>query len=228
MTNEFLQKILDVSVNIHQALTNINQNFEPIPLWQNLTFFSVVVSAVTLVVLFFTLRWARRYALSTEILTRYQIMPSIDVKMIYNQTAKKTYFWFSNDSKLPGWINVKYKRNGDEVKNALDLRIPPDEKGIKTADSFFWNAQNDEKITLYASIRPAFKKLGLESKTEFEKSYRFNGQRNTWDDASWGYPVDRPFPFPLKTKKCSECKSEIDSEAKKCRHCYSVLKDNEI
>lgn len=225
MTNEFLQKILEVSVNIHQALANINQNLEPVPFWQNFAFLSVVVSAITLVVLAFTLYWARRYALSTEMLAEYQIMPSIDVKMIYNQTAKKTYLWFSNDSKLPGWINVKYKRNNGKVENALDLRIPSNEKGIKTADSFFRNAQDGDNVTLYVSIKPAFKKLGLEIKTEFEKSYRFNGQRNTWDDTSWGYPIDRPFPFPSKAKKCSECKNEIDFEAKKCRYCLSVLSD---
>lgn len=102
------------------------------------------------------------------------------------------------------------------------LRIPAKSK-IKTADSFFQNVKKGDEVKLYVTIEPAFEEEGekLDTKINFEKSYKFTN--NQWIDTSWSHPIDKPFPFPDELKKCLMCKSDIDSTAKKCKHCRSEI-----
>jgi len=206
-------------------------NFTPLD-WEAVVAIGTAFSAIALIV---TLCWLIRYTRATEKIAEYQVMPAIDVRMVYNKEAKKTYFWFSNKSNSPGWVHLSWvyldkKKNTKTNDSYPGLRISPNEEGIKTADSFLENPSPDDEVKLNVLIKSAFRKLRdeeLNTKIEFEKSYRFNGGRNSWDDTSWGYPVDRPFPFPQKIKRCPECKSEIDFEAKKCRYCLAVITGHE-
>jgi hypothetical protein len=215
MTNEFLQKLLEILTNIHLTLG-------PIPFWQNFSFWGVVVSAITMIVLAITLYWLKRYTRATEQIATYQITPAIDVNISYNPDSKKTYFWFSNTSNLPGKVYLKHKKNNEVIKDTYTpLRVPP-KRSMKTADADFgFSPSEGDKITLFVVVTPAIDNSKV--KIEFEKSYRFSG--NKWLETSWGFP-DPPFSYPTAMKKCSECKMDIPFDARKCRYCLSVLGDN--
>jgi len=224
--NESFERLLRI-------LENISTNLEPISLLKNWDFWGILVSLASVIVLAITLRYLIKYTRATEKIAEYQLMPTIDVKMIHNPNASppSTYFWFSNESNSPGWVYLSWTYLNKDTGQATDgqhsrLRIAPNEKGIKTTDSFFQNPNPGDEIRLNVLIKSAFKKLGneeLKIGIEFEKTYNFDGDKNSWNNTSWSYPVDRPFPFPQRIKKCSECKSEIDFEAKKCRYCLSTI-----
>lgn len=177
------------------------------------------------IILSFTAWVVSMQSFATEKMAKYQVVPAIDVKMIYAQTSnpKNTYFWFSNESNLPGWIYLKYEKNGNgTIERVYErLRIAAKSK-MKTSDSFFENLKENDEIKLYVTIEPAFEEdvdEKLDKKINFKKSYKF--YRNQWNETSWSLP-DNPFPFPAETKKCSDCKSDIDSKAKKCKYCLSI------
>lgn len=165
-----------------------------IPFWQDFEFWSVVVLATTV---FFLIRYTR----ATEKLAEYQVMPAVEVNMIYDKNQKKTYFWFSNASNIPAFITIKaeVKRGNKKKEQQIGpLRIPPSNPHYyefrKTATAFEFleeNSTDQTEITLGITVSPAFKKNKI--KFNFIKSYRFNSSESQWDETSWGYP-DPSFP----------------------------------
>ena len=183
MIDEFLQRILEILVNIHQTL-------KPVSFWKNFDFWNVIAVTATGIILGVTLYWLIRYTRATEQMAIYQIIPAIDVNMCYNINSKKTYFWFSNASNLPGIVRLKHKKNDEAIKGTYaPLRVPP-KRNMRTADADFGLLPSEgDKITLYVVITPAIDNSKIRIK--FEKSYRFNN--NQWNEASWSFP-DPSFP----------------------------------
>lgn len=144
---------------------------------------------ISVIFLGFTLFWLIRYTRATESMARYQLIPAIDVNMIYQENIKKTYFWFSNDSNLPGIVYLEFKKNNEERKEVYKpLRIPP-KRSMKTATTFEFFPNNGDEIIIYISVKPAIEKSNFEIK--FEKTYKFGSNR--WNEKSWSFP-DPPFP----------------------------------
>lgn len=179
MSSELSEKLLDV-------LLNISESIKPIPFWEDASFWLSAVSIVALVV---TLIFLIRYTRATENMTKYQLIPAIDVNMIYQENIGKTYFWFSNDSNLPGVVYLESRKNKEERREVYKpLRIPP-KRSMKTATTFEFFPKNGDEMIIYISVKPALEKANFEIK--FEKSYIFVG--NQWNEKSWSFP-DPPFP----------------------------------
>lgn len=177
MTEEFLQNILEIFINIHQAI-------EPVPFWKDWDFWSFLALALTL---FFLIKYTR----ATEKMAENQIMPAIDVNMCYNQGSKKTYFWFSNASNLPGIVYLRHKKNDEAIKDTYTpLRMSP-KNSMRTADNDFGLSPSEgDKITLCVNVAPAIDDSKI--KVKFEKSYYF--KKNQWHESTWDFP-DPPYPF---------------------------------
>ena len=125
---------------------------------------------------------------ATEKMAMYQVIPAIDVNMVYDNNKRKTYFWFSNESNLPGFVYLRYKKNEERKKKVYhSLRVPP-KRRMKTATSFEFLPKDKDEMIIYVLIKPSIDKSS--NKFEFKKSYKFNNNR--WDETSWGYP-DPPF-----------------------------------
>ncbi|MFZ3074152.1 MAG: hypothetical protein WA093_03430 [Minisyncoccales bacterium] len=165
----------------------ISENTKPFAFFHDYSFW---LGFGNLVVLTITLYFLIRYTRATEQVSIYQTMPAIDVNMCYNENSRKTYFWFSNASNLPGIAYLKHKKNGETIKDTYTpLRIPPKIK-IRTSDADFGLSPSEgDVITLYIIITPAIDKS--EVKIKFEKSYKF--RENKWLEASWNFP-DPLFP----------------------------------
>ena len=157
---------------------------------------SIAVLAVTGLAIFMQ-------TLATKKMAEYQIMPAVDVNMIYEKSIRKTYFWFSNASSIPAFVSIKFNININDVKKegktfSLRLRIPPNHphlhRFMKTATTFDFlkeNFSDKTEVILNITVTPAFD--DGRNKFNFTKSYRFNNLKLRWDEASWGYP-DPSFP----------------------------------
>lgn len=168
--------------------------FTPLPFWQDFEFWSVVVLAITVY-------WLIKYTRATEKMAEYQIMPAVEVNMIYDKGQKKTYFWFSNASKIPAFVLIKIDiKNGEEKKNQTvgPLRIPSDNphyyefRKTATAFDFLEGNPNNLEVVLSITATPALDNNRF--KFNFTKSYKFNESESRWDETSWGYP-DPSFPI---------------------------------
>jgi hypothetical protein len=132
-----------------------------------------------------------------------QLMPMVDVNMIYDKILKKTYFWFINASSIPAFALVKYNINNGEkegIVNGKELRISPyhphypqaKRTAVAHLDIFNGDPPDQTKITLNIIITPAFKNYdNIEFK--FDKSYRFEKSELQWYENTWGYQ-DLPYP----------------------------------
>lgn len=176
----------EVSEKLINILSNISDSVIPVPFSENYAVWFSILSTIALIV---TLYFLIKYTHATENIAKYQLTPAIDVNMIYDQEIKLTYFWFSNDSNLPGIVYLEFKKNNENRKKLYQpLRIPPKRK-MKTATTFDFSPINGDKMTIYISIRLALEKSIPE--VNFEKSYVFGSKG--WNEASWSYP-DPSFP----------------------------------
>ncbi len=181
-TADFFQKLLN-------TLSDISKSLIHVPFWQDYAFWSVVILA-------FTLYWLIKYTHATEKMAENQIMPAVDVNMVYDKTVNKTYFWFLNAAKIPALVSIKLKIGGSEKgTEILKLRIPPYHPHYrffkKTATSFDFLEGKNKGITLNIIVTPAFNKDY--GKVEFTKSYKFDATESRWNETTWGYP-DPDFP----------------------------------
>ena len=152
MVDEFSEKLLNI-------LLSISERVGPVPFWQDFAFWSVVVLAITL---FFLIRYTR----ATEKIAQYQIMPAVDVNMIYDTNIKKTYFWFLNASSIPAFVTMKIdiKSDGKHKEQKLGpLRISPYHPHYpqfkKTATSFDFlegDLSRNTEIVLNITVTPSF------------------------------------------------------------------------
>jgi len=150
---------------------------------------SAIFDFLNLIVLSITMFFLIKYTRATQMMAKYQITPAIDVNMVYDENIGKTYFWFSNESSLPGLVFLEFRKNKENRQSAYKpLRIPP-RRSMKTAATFEFNPVDGDELTLYISIRPCIEKTSI--KFEFEKSYKFVSDR--WDETSWSFP-DPKFP----------------------------------
>jgi len=187
MTNESLQKIQDI-------LGEIAQNIGYTPFYKNYSFW---MSLGSIIVLSLTLRWLIKYTRATEKILNNQIMPTVDVNMLYNKEFDKTYFWFLNTSKIPAMVSMILKTQDEEHK-IESLRIEPYHEQIKnlkrTAIKFdFLKGQNakEANVSLTTTVKPATDNQEIES--SFTKNYRFDPNTKEWNETTWNFP-DIPFP----------------------------------
>lgn len=182
MIEEYTEKLLVI-------LSGISGKLETIPFWKDWNFWGFLALLGTLFFLF-------KYTRATEKMAEYQILPAVDVNMIYDSNVKKTYFWFSNPSKMPARVLIEVEIESITHKTKVGpLRISPNNAGIKTATSFVFKSpgRTDSDVILNITVTPAINDSKL--KIRFTKSYRFNQEQSRWDETSWGYP-DPPFPDP--------------------------------
>ncbi len=141
-------------------------------------------------------------ALATKKAAEYQIMPAVDVNMIYDNNIKKTYFWFSNASNIPAFVLIKLKTaQTNQEQNIGPLRISPNNPPYqvrKTATFFDFLPKNsiDREIKIVLNVTVASALNDNQIKFNFTKSYKFNKTESRWDETSWGYP-DPPFPHTI-------------------------------
>ena len=122
----------------------------------------ILLALVNCIVLSITLFFLVKYtkategmASATQMMAKYQITPAIDVNMIYEKSLKKTYFWFSNESNLPGIVSLEFKKNnGNKEEVYKPLRIPP-KRSMKTDTTFDFSLTEGDKMVLFVSIKPS-------------------------------------------------------------------------
>jgi len=178
MTNEIFKKLLD-------ALFNIFESVKDLPFWEDYSFGLSVLNFLAIVA---TLYFLIKYTRATENMAKYQLIPAVDVNMIYDRSIKKTYFWFSNNSSLPGIAYLEFKKNKENRKMVYQPLLIPPKRNMKTATTFQFSPVDGDRMVIYILVKPALEKSSFEIK--FEKSYKFTKKR--WDETSWSYP-DLPF-----------------------------------
>lgn len=192
MTETFSEELLNILLNIPESIKSV-------PFWKDYSFWlslgSTAALVVTLIVLIKYTCATKKMADATESMAKYQLIPAVDVNMIFDRNIKKTYFWFSNDSSLPGIVYLEFKKNKEDRKKVYQpLRIPPKSK-MKTATTFEFSPTASDKIVIYILVKPALEKSNI--KFEFEKSYTFI--QNQWNENSWNYPDPQFRPKKLAT-----------------------------
>lgn len=162
--------------------------------WNAIASIAQVFSAILVGV---SLIWIAKNTKTTEKMVENQMMPAVDVNMIYDKQEKKTYFWFLNASTIPALVSMTLKIK-DKEHSIGPLRISPHHPQIfhfkKTATSFDFLEGNESEETeaiLDIEVRPAFD--NQEIKSSFIKNYRFNTTQKEWNESTWSYP-DLPFP----------------------------------
>jgi len=137
----------------------------------------------------------QKQARATEKMAEYQMMPQVDVNMIYQKDHKKTYFWFCNHSNIPAIVELKLKTGRKKHNvNERNFYLSPKEPGRRTDIVYdYWKESpppHGTEADLLIVVRPAFE--GFNAKVKFCKTYKFHGTELRWDETTWGYP-DRPF-----------------------------------
>ncbi len=135
-------------------------------------------------------------AYANKKLAEYQIMPAVDVNMIYDKGVGKTYFWFLNSSNIPAIVEWKLKWSKHGKKFSGDKRrfyiAPKVQMATSTVyDDWQTSPPHGINVTLIAVIKPAYE--DTRAKFKLVKSYRFHDKEFRWDEDTWGFP-DRPFP----------------------------------
>lgn len=145
------------------------------------------ISIGNLVILGLTLKWLIKYTLATQKMVENQMMPSVNVNMVYDKNIRMTRFWFSNGSKFPAMVSVKLGK-----KDKLNLFIAPSHEQYKELrHTAGINIPTDDLVTMNVSVTSALK--NTTGKWEFSKSYKFNKTNMEWDETTWGFP-DPAFP----------------------------------
>ena len=137
----------------------------------------------------------QKQARATEKMAEYQIMPQVDVNMVYSKDHKKTYFWFCNYSTIPAIVELQLKTERKRHNiNERNFYLSPKEPGRRTDITYdFWKQSpppHGTEAELLITTRPAFDDFS--AKLSFSKTYKFHGTRMRWDETTWGYP-DRSF-----------------------------------
>lgn len=162
------------------------------------------VDAITFVVLIITAIAVGMQAFATNAMAKYQLMPAVDINMVYRQEEKRTYFWFSNSSNLPAVVSLRLTKRGDdrEQLHIQSLRLPPQRKMCTMAIVFYeqnhstkkqneFNPSEGEEVTLNVCIKLALE--NFDTKYNFKKDYRFHEYPDKsglyrWDEITWGFP----------------------------------------
>lgn len=145
------------------------------------------VSIGGLVISALTLYWLIKYTRATQRMVENQMMPSVNVNMFYDKDIRKTFFWFSNDSKFPAMVAIKL---GEQ--KILNLFIAPSHAQYaemrRTGEI---NVSTKDEVTMNVAVTSALKNVS--GKWEFSKSYKFDEVKSEWNETTWGFP-DPPFP----------------------------------
>lgn len=162
--------------------------------WDAIASIAQVFSAILVGV---SLIWIAKNTKTTEKMVENQMMPAVDVNMIYDKQEKKTYFWFLNASTIPALVSMTLKIK-DKEHSIGPLRISPQHPQIfhfkKTATSHDFldgNENEDAEAVLNIEVRPAYD--NQEIKSSFTKNYRFSTTQKEWNESTWSFP-DLPFP----------------------------------
>lgn len=162
--------------------------------WNAIASIAQVFSAILVGV---SLIWIAKNTKTTEKMVENQMMPAVDVNMIYDKQEKKTYFWFLNASTIPALVSMTLKIK-DKEHSIGPLRISPQHPQIfhfkKTATSHDFldgNENEDTEAILNIEVRPAYN--NQEIKSSFTKNYRFSTTQKEWNESTWSFP-DLPFP----------------------------------
>ncbi len=74
--------------------------------WNAAAAIAQIFSAILVAISLF---WIARNTKTTEKMVENQMMPAVDVNMIYDKQEKKTYFWFLNPSMIPALVSMTLK-----------------------------------------------------------------------------------------------------------------------
>lgn len=178
----------DQFIKLTDILSDISKSLSRGLFWQDYSFWGMIVSVLTLVVLII-------YTRATQQLVENQMMPAVDVNMVYEKDEDgDTYLWFSNASSIPAFISIKVTIGTNKIFNIPELLIPPNHprfNPFKRTSNHYHFLNDENKILLKVIVRPAL--AGAKGKIEFRKSYDFNKNLSRWDEHSWQFP-DPEFP----------------------------------
>lgn len=167
-----------------------------------LLFFGIIewYEAITLIILAITAVVVGIEAFATAKMAEYQLMPALDINMVYENSEKRTYFWFSNLSNFPAVVSFNLTKRGGNKKclHTQSFRIPAQRKMCTMAIAFFEPNMKEEfkpiegqEVVLNTCIGLAHK--NPEVKYEFKKEYRFHEYPDKsnfyrWDEITFGFP----------------------------------------
>lgn len=154
---------------------------------------SIDWNAISAIVMAVTIFYIYKQTRATEKMAEDQMIPAVDVNMEYDESSKKSHFWFSNLSHIPAVVELtlettlkKHPINGDRG----GFYLSPKEPGRQTQDaySFDWTEHppNRTRVNLVVLVRPAFE--NCLAKFNFIKSYQFHAEKLRWDEYTWGFP----------------------------------------
>ena len=137
----------------------------------------------------------QKQARATEKIAEQQMIPAVDVNMIYDPRKKKTYFWFSNNSNIPALVSIEASFTSQNSSYLLGpYRIPTQTNDKPTAPTFFdKSVSGSDKYhaegvgaTILVRVRPDVEDVPSNIGIDFKKSYNFH--ENKWDEKTWGGP----------------------------------------
>ncbi|TSA45735.1 hypothetical protein D4R51_01345 [bacterium] len=150
---------------------------------------------------------AQKQAKTSEQIVALQIMPAIEIFLIYDYVNNGSSIAFYNLSLIPGVITfdlfIRQNENTKEIKyrSGIRYRIPP--QGVLITESAFLEVgdlpknielKKDLEVRITALIIPDLDDINPDVKRTYGKSYRFmDGHHNTlnnkrWDEKSIGFP----------------------------------------
>lgn len=157
---------------------------------------AAIVQVLSALLVGISLIWIAKNTKTTGKMVENQMMPAVEVNMIYDKQEKKTYFWFLNASTIPALISMSLKIK-DKEHYIGPLRIAPYHPQIfhfkKTAtphDFLEGNESEETEAILNIEVKPAYD--NQEIKFSFTKNYRFSTTQKEWNESTWSYP-DLPF-----------------------------------
>lgn len=142
-----------------------------------------MIESISFLVLIMTAVVVGMQSFATREMAENQFMPAVEVYMIYAEEQKRTYFSFKNFSNTPALVSLKVLSGGKQL-HGQNFRISP-QCLMKTDEQYDFEPVDSKEVFLKVSIKPALKNFHVEN--GFEKCYKFNFSKKSWDETSWGY-----------------------------------------
>ncbi len=161
---------------------------------------SAIASVVLLIAIFIQSKAIKEQAEATKKMAEYQIMPFVDVKMIYIESDKKTYFGFFNPSDILALVTIDvsfYDKNESIIWKHPSFTYQIEPKIQKnTTNTFFDDKINSDiykegvKAKLSIIIKPDIENIPSDVKVIIFRSYNFHydpiTHTNKWVQKKWG------------------------------------------
>jgi hypothetical protein len=172
----------------------------------NLTINDFILFVTASFILVYTYE-TQKQAKASEKMAEYQVMPSVEMFLIYNKNNGGSCFAFYNLSSTPGIItfDLSLKQDssgrGSKYGGNISYRIPP-QGFLITASTFLtekdlpkkMEIKKDFVVKVRATIVPDLNNVGPDIKRTYEKTYKLmDSSHDTlsdkrWDEESIGFP----------------------------------------